>query len=146
MAQVMQRLSLTWLGEPGPTVATRNTFKVVVTLLVSYIIYSTALEIAEIPYNLQTIPIYIPILKGIGSVLFSIWALWSLCKTRMSTRALYSIPQQYPRLGGCEDCCCAFFCTCCTVAQIARHTGEYETYPANCCTETGHPKGTPMIV
>jgi hypothetical protein len=29
---------------------------------------------------------------------------------------------------------------------MARHTGEYETYPGKFFTKTGHPVGTPLTV
>ena len=32
-----------------------------------------------------------------------------------------------------------FWCSCCTVAQMARHTADYETYAARCCSDTGLP-------
>jgi Cys-rich protein (TIGR01571 family) len=144
MAQVMTRMQLTWLGEPGPFVATRSTFKVVLILLFSYIVYSTSLELASLDYSSGNLPVFIIVAKTIGSVLFSVWSIFSLCRTRQSVRERYSIAEE--RCAGCEDCCCAFWCTCCVVGQLSRHTGEYETYPAVCCTETGHPPGTPLCV
>lgn len=41
--------------------------------------------------------------------------------------------------------CCAFWCTCCTIAQISRHTADYEHYPAFCCTESGLAENAPAI-
>jgi len=144
MAQIMTRMSLTWLGEPGQKVATQNTFKVVVLLVVAYMIYSTSLEVASMDYGPGNTPIFILVLKSVGSFLFTVWSLYSLCRTRQSVRRQYSIPEEHCH--GCEDLCCSFFCTCCTVAQMARHTGEYETYPGVCCSTTGHPPGTPLTV
>lgn len=144
MAQIMTRMSLTWLGEPGHKVSTKNTFRVVLLLFTSYVIYSTSLEIASMNYEPSNIPTWINVMKLIGSVLFGMWSLYSICRTRQSVRNQYSIPEQH--CNGCEDLCCAFFCTCCTLSQMARHTGEYETYPGVCCTTTGHPPGTPLTV
>ena len=144
MAQVMTRMQLTWLGEPGPQVATKNTFRVVIILLVAYMVYSTSLEIGSLPYTPSETPLWMTILKSLGSTLFTVWSVYSLCRTRQNVRKMYSIPEQH--CAGCEDVVCAFFCTCCTVAQLSRHTGEYETYPAVCCSETGHPPGTPLVV
>ena len=144
MAQIMTRMQLTWLGEPGPKVSTQNTFKVVLILFIAYTIYSTALEIATLETTPATTPVYIIVLKTVGSILFGIWSLYSLCRTRQNVRAQYSIPEQHCQ--GCEDLCCAFWCTCCTLSQMARHTGEYETYPGVCFSSTGHPEGTPMTV
>jgi Cys-rich protein (TIGR01571 family) len=137
-------MQLTWLGEPGARAATKNTFAVVVTLFVSYIVYSTSLEIATAEYTPQTIPTPLLVAKMIGSVLFGLWSLISLCKTRQSVRHQYSIPEE--RCVGCEDICCSFFCTCCTLAQMSRHTGEYESYPATCCTQTGLPPDAPFTI
>ena len=39
--------------------------------------------------------------------------------------------------GGLESCCVGFWCGCCAVSQMARHTGDYTAYRAACCTETG---------
>ena len=134
MAQIMTRMHLTWLGEPGAIVATRSTFKVVIILLLSYVVYSSTLEFASLDYWPDRPPTYIVAMKLIGSLLW----------TRQSVREQYSIPEQH--CVGCEDICCATFCTCCTLAQMARHTGEYETYPGAWCTTTGLPPGAPFTV
>lgn len=144
MAQIMTRMSLTWLGEPGQKVSTKETFKVVVLLMIAYAIYSNALQFATLEMEPEEIPIPITVLKLLGSFFFSLWSVYSLCKTRQSVRRQYSIPEE--RCYGCEDLCCSLWCTCCTLSQMARHTGEYENYPAVCCTKTGHPVGTPMTV
>jgi Cys-rich protein (TIGR01571 family) len=142
MGQIMQRMMLTWLGEPGPIISTKNSFKVVLTIVVCYFIYSVSLELATLPYDVDSVPAYIPALKMAGSILFSVWALYALCRTRETIRNRYSIEEE--RCQGCEDLCCAFWCSCCTVAQVARHTGDYEEYPATCCTQTGLPPGAPF--
>jgi Cys-rich protein (TIGR01571 family) len=140
----MTRMSLTWLGEHGQRVATQNTFKVMVLLFASYIVFSISLSIASLDYTTGNAPLFIIIMKTIGSILFFLWSMYSLCRTRQNVRAQYSIPEE--RCVGCEDLCCAFFCTCCTLSQMARHTGEYETYPGTWCSTTGHPPGTPLTV
>jgi Cys-rich protein (TIGR01571 family) len=145
MAQVMTRMSLTWLGTPGQRVSTKDTFKVVIMLLVAYLIFSISITVASIPQT--SVPI--EVMKNVGAFFFSVWMIYSLCKTRQSVRRQYSIPEE--RCVGCEDLCCTLFCGCCTVSQLARHTGEYENYPApcystTCCSSTGHPVGTPLTV
>eukprot|EP00540_Astrosyne_radiata_P013380 CAMPEP_0116847184 /NCGR_PEP_ID=MMETSP0418-20121206/14289_1 /TAXON_ID=1158023 /ORGANISM="Astrosyne radiata, Strain 13vi08-1A" /LENGTH=136 /DNA_ID=CAMNT_0004478593 /DNA_START=89 /DNA_END=499 /DNA_ORIENTATION=+ len=135
------RMQLTWLGEPGPLISTKNTFKVCVVLVVAYAIYSTALDVVNL---FGDAPSYLGAFRFLGWLLFSVWSLYALCKTRENLRARYSIEEQ--NCAGCEDFCCSLFCTCCTAAQLARHTGEYEKYPGACCTETGHPVGTPLVV
>eukprot|EP00535_Pseudo-nitzschia_heimii_P003355 CAMPEP_0197182404 /NCGR_PEP_ID=MMETSP1423-20130617/6368_1 /TAXON_ID=476441 /ORGANISM="Pseudo-nitzschia heimii, Strain UNC1101" /LENGTH=312 /DNA_ID=CAMNT_0042632821 /DNA_START=150 /DNA_END=1089 /DNA_ORIENTATION=+ len=71
MAQIMTRLSLTWLGVPGHRITTQDTFKVVVLLVGAYAIYDTALEIASLDYTEDTMPPYITIMKSVGGSLFS---------------------------------------------------------------------------
>jgi len=145
MGQIMQRTGLTWLGVHGPEEATKNTFKVVLALVVGYTIYSTALELSIIDIDDPTsIPPLVSLLKLAGSILFSVWSIYALCRTRENVRAKYSIPEE--RCHGCEDLCCSAFCSCCVTAQLMRHTGEYETYHGVCCSETGLPQSAPAVV
>jgi len=143
MGQVMQRMNFTWLGMPGPSFSTRNTFRVVVAITASYIVYSAALEIAGAPYGVNA-PVYIAFPKFVGSLAFTVWAIYALMKTRQNVRAQYSIPEE--NCNGCEDVCCSVFCSCCSVAQILRHTGEYETYHSKYFTATGLEDGAPACV
>jgi len=48
--------------------------------------------------------------------------------------------------GLCEDLACAFFCGCCTTAQLARQTTDYETQTAFCCSDNGLPQTFPVLV
>ena len=43
-----------------------------------------------------------------------------IAKTRQLVRARYHIPEK--DCAGCEDCCCASFCTCCTLLQMEQQT------------------------
>jgi PLAC8 family len=69
-----------------------------------------------------------------------------LRNVRKSVRAKYAIPITVAACGECEDCCCSLFCPCFVAAQMLRHTTDYDTYPATCCTERGIPKHAPAIV
>jgi len=144
MAQVMQRLRLNWLGEAAPDTASKNTFKVVLTLVLCYTVFTVALEMAEASAGYYQVPAWIPVLRFIGGVLFTIYSIFSLMKTRENVRAKYSIPEQ--QCHGMEDLCCSMWCSCCVTAQMARHTGEYETYNGKFCSETGMAPHTPSIV
>jgi len=144
MAQVISRMQLTWTGEPGTFYASSHAFLSIVLLVAAYFAYSTALELAAYPYSLDTTPPYIAGLRFGGNFLFVVWSVYALCRTRENVRARYQIPEEKCR--GCEDLCCAIWCACCTTAQLMRHTGEYEHYPGVCCSRTGHPPGTPLIV
>mmetsp|Transcript_25016 Transcript_25016/g.30764 ORF Transcript_25016/g.30764 Transcript_25016/m.30764 type:complete len:262 (+) Transcript_25016:132-917(+) len=151
MAQVMKRMKLTWTGEPGEDHSTANTFKIVMTIVVAYCIYSVALDLVSpsllnpdaFDDDMESSP-EIALAKIIGSLLFTFYSIYSLCRTRQSVREKFHIPEE--NCCGCEDLCCSLFCSCCTAAQMARHTGEYETYPGMCCTETGLPSNAPVVV
>jgi Cys-rich protein (TIGR01571 family) len=74
-------------------------------------------------------------------LLLSILLIVLILRTRMYIRNIYSIPGNC-----CKDCCAAFWCSMCTVCQMARHTADYYAYDAACCTETGLPDHAPPFV
>lgn len=55
-------------------------------------------------------------------------------RTRQALRHRHEIPHQHCRA---EDACLAAACLPCVTAQMARHTADYETYHAQCCSPTG---------
>ena len=144
MAQLLQRLRFNWLGEAAPEAATKHTFKVVITLCLCYLIFTLCLEVAEYTFNYDTVPTWIVITRFAGGMAFTIYSIYSLMRLRENVRAKYSIPTD--RCGGAEDMCCSMWCSCCVVSQIARHTGEYETYKGSLCSETGMAAHTPSLV
>jgi hypothetical protein len=44
-----------------------------------------------------------------------------------------------------DDCCCAFWCDCCVVIQLARHTHDHRDYPYQLCTTTGLDRNDPEV-
>lgn len=147
--QVMHRLKLTWLGSEGSIAQTTATFRI---LLMITIIYKTVDQILKwLPfafldeYRQPTGTYYaVAYSRPVLMIVFAIFTMILVYRTRKHIREKYSIPEQNCK--GCEDCCCAYFCTCCTVAQMARHTADYETYAGLCCSETGMPPHAPSIV
>ena len=57
-------------------------------------------------------------------------------RTRQAIRRRYGIPEQHLECG-MEDIAVTLACQPCSVAQMARHTADYDTYDAMCCTSTG---------
>ena len=146
MAQAISRMQLNWLGHVGTTYYNvQRAFLAIVLLVCSFFLYCAALEIAAIPYDVYGTPPALTILRFAGNLMFVAWSVYALCQTRKRVRERYQIPEGQ-HCGSCEDCCCAFWCSFCTTAQILRHTGEYESYPGVCCSTTGHPPGTPLVV
>lgn len=150
MGQIMHRFRLTWLGGLVPNHTPVTTFKTVLAIVVSYFIFDAALgiflesNIEDGVQNNTPIVVAVSYIKDIVVLLFTVWTIYALYKTRKYVRLTYSIPET--TCTGCEDCMCSTFCACCTVAQIGRHTGEYETYPGLCCNDTGLPSSAPMVV
>ena len=58
-------------------------------------------------------------------------------QTRQNIRSTFEIPHHECQC--CADTVLAVGCTCCTLTQMARHTGDYLTYRGYCCTDTGLP-------
>ncbi|KAL7552234.1 hypothetical protein ACHAWF_015470 [Thalassiosira exigua] len=59
-------------------------------------------------------------------------------KVRESIRNKYQIPEE--TCIGLEDCLCATCCMPCAICQMGRHTADFDTYRATCCTRTGLPR------
>lgn len=72
---------------------------------------------------------------------YFIYILYATTITRKFIRAKDFIPSHSHCCGECEDFCCALFCNCCVITQLARHTADYNTYTSYCCTKNGLPPG-----
>jgi hypothetical protein len=77
-------------------------------------------------------------LRYYSLVFYGFAILYLTCRTRGYVRETYRIPEGPCSLvPGCEDLCCSYLFPCCTVAQMLRHTADYDTYNAVCCSDTG---------
>jgi len=148
LAQVMTRLRLTWQGASGGDY--KNTFKIVVLALIGYVVSVNVLQYIEAGINAADkreaiennveyeLPMSYHVLTGISSVIscvFWLFMLYIITNTRRHIRTKSNIPEKH--CSGCEDCCCALFCSCCTITQMARHTVDYNVQKASCCNGTG---------
>ena len=152
LGQVIERMKLNWCGDEGtPFLCAVRPFRVLVfcqtffigrMIWVYYIAFSqqsAASSSSSSAYDYQvdssssTGPFY-NFVYALGFVIV-IFFICLTAKTRKRIRDRYDIRES--TCHGCEDCCCAYWCGCCTIAQMARHTTEYEIYGAKCCSETG---------
>lgn len=136
LSQVMARIQLSDTGDPVITIRsrTRICWYVVFTLFLIglHALYGCYMIMADPDGNaiiMATCP-----LVGLDLILL-LYFLYMVTQTRRIVRREFDIPEL--RCHGHEDCCMAVFCTCCTIAQMGRHTADYETYQSYCCTETG---------
>lgn len=129
MGQLMTRLKLTWLADPGSPEQVKKTFTILVVVgvvhWVIYQFYGSATRLGPI----LTIPL---IVLAIYLILIS-----------TKTRALLRIRDEIPADTCCEpftqcedfwiNCCCS----CCSISQMMRHTGDYENGNEDWCSPTG---------
>ena len=106
----MQRMTLTWFGDYGDEYSSINTFTIIVTIVVAYLVFINALEnyINSAILNNQELNQFVLIVHDFGTFIFWFWSVIALCKTRRSVRVTYSIPGS-----DCEDCMASAFCSCC---------------------------------
>lgn len=136
----MTRSQLDWLGNPRSSkYETNHTCMATAVLYVSWIALNAFIiylvndnwrrgQFPEISH-LTTIAVL--------NVAFILYTIYTVASTRSRLRAQYKIEQQV--CYGCEDVCCAMWCTTCTIAQMGRHTGNFDTYRGVCCSKTGLP-------
>mmetsp|Transcript_14261 Transcript_14261/g.20000 ORF Transcript_14261/g.20000 Transcript_14261/m.20000 type:complete len:219 (-) Transcript_14261:269-925(-) len=155
MGQVLTRMKMTWLGNTARNEAEyRTTFRnticvIIVCLLLTFIprfedpdpVWVRIEEGIKTPYYIREYP-ELPLWQNIVNkalnlsvALAPLYAFIVLVRLRRAVRKKYSIRDE--RCSSCEDCCCALYCGCCTVAQLARQTADYEVQRASCCTDTG---------
>jgi PLAC8 family len=157
--QVISRLHLTWLGLTGGTVAqTTAAFKTLFYLTWSYwalraifmyIIYVLDPNVGIEWHEWKTPGTWYYVVCAVDDMLWYMYLAFSvvvLRNTRSHLRKRYAIPESEQCPTGCEDVCCSIFCPCFVVAQMMRHTADYDSYRGQCCSETGLPLSAPEIV
>jgi len=156
MGQVMTRLGLTWCGQEATVEQAKKTFSTlfwisiatyVISPVFSLLLAPTSVALsANGPYSADSNMGAFAALHTVRSLIILalvVFRVLIVCRTRRQMRTRYQIPEQ--SCSGCEDCCCSFWCSCCTIAQMGRHTADYDTYAARCCTENGHPAHVPSV-
>lgn len=165
MAQVLTRVKLNWLGFTQDRTAQsapdnmlnddndanqrRKTFFQVLWIVIAYWILSSLLA----PSSAEWVQDYdtgrmirLPVEKSpfVQSFLynavawgFAVYTWMVLTRLRRFIRARFEIPIQFSMLGAWEDVCVTFWCGCCSVAQMARQTADYEQQRAACCSVNG---------
>ncbi|MGK3758723.1 MAG: Cys-rich protein (TIGR01571 family) [Bacillariaceae sp.] len=153
-SKLLTRMKMTWLGDPTtpPSEEYKKTFRTVVTIVIcNFIIYSifycpvTIPTTVDVAGDSSTIifvrnddcPMWKYNLSNAASMIFGLYTFIVMIRLRMTIRSKYNIPEN--NCLGCEDCCCIFFCGCCSVVQMAHQTANYDEIRAICCNDTGLP-------
>ena len=130
----MTRMNLNLCGDPAAHEERFWTnFTILLTALIIYLIFDVSLTIAITATGTGSSELVF--LKVLIRTAFAFYVLFATLKTRIYIRRKDNIPEEHCR--GVEDCCISYWCTCCVIAQMARHTADYGIYGASCCTETG---------
>lgn len=147
MAQVLTRMKMNWRGDRAPDHEWQQTFRQIFIMVAAFWLLTTMLAPPEPVFgrdeNGQPIRLSIEqsylrtLLYNMISWVFGLYTLLVMTKLRRMVRARYEIPNNYYFLGQWEDLCVSFWCGCCSVAQLARQTCEYNEQPAACCSPTG---------
>ena len=170
LGQIMNRMKLNWRGNQESGGSSAYTLKIMFGLMVVYILFDpiyavhpfipgTTINVmknmiifASIEENFHKYkgmyPHWLVELSTVNliiGIIFLVYLIYAMTKTRRYIREKYAIPEVYCKTG-MEDCCCATWCFCCTAAHMARHTADYDYYPAKCCNETGLTRHAPSIV
>jgi len=152
VGQIMHRLKLDWKGNEGSIAETAGTFRIMFLATIVYVSIDQFLKFLPFfamlsgSYNDDEEYATLAFVRGIIGIAYFIITTVLVAKTRAHIRSKYSIPEKDCRGSGMEDCICALFCPCCTLAQMARHTADYENYASKCCSETGLGPNAPSIV
>lgn len=143
LGQIMTRLRLDWAGDPAPADSWSKTFRIMLYVTVGYMVVGTILAPADLDEVEDGAAADHPTYDLVTS-LYGAFILFVTFKVRKYVRERDQIPEE--RCGGCEDFCCSFWCGCCVVSQMARHTADYDREPAQFCSKTGVPTEVPVMV
>jgi Cys-rich protein (TIGR01571 family) len=128
--QILQRLKLNAIGMPGNS---QNTCKILTGAF----------------FAAWFLTVLLGALTDVGYVVwyaFYFYIVVAIALARNNFRKRYNIPGTACGDSACDDCVCAYFCGCCTILQMHRHTHDEKEYPYDMTSETGLPKNAPEIV
>ncbi len=125
MGQIMERMRLTFCGHFNGSKYSMGAFKTVLTLFISYLVFDSLVDAymdanttVEMDQDGKIVNVTldyglgIVIIRNVVGVAFGLWSLCALINTRRNVRRQFNIPEE--NCIGCEDCCAAAFCSCCT--------------------------------
>ena len=142
MAQVLNRMSMDYRGDFAPEWEAKLSFRRILWIVLFYYALSSILAPGPVMTReglvVPDTPTWQIVLYRLLAMAFTLYTLMVLMKLRAAVRGKYHIPvtrcAHQPEV---EDCCCSFWCGCCTVAQLARQTANYDEQRAICCSDDG---------
>lgn len=138
LAQVMTRLKVGWVGIPVRQHRVNDTFRVALVLSMFVVIVNCNLYYLphdeQLPKNVSSLQI---ILFAVFNALVLVYLYFNVIKTRRLLRQRYMIPEK--SCIGFEDAALTIPCSGLVLMQMHRHTADYDTYSARCCSANGLP-------
>ena len=124
MAQVLTRMGMNYRGDFAPEWEAKLSFRRMLWIVVFYYALSAILApgpvLTKSGLVVPDTPVWQTMLYRLLTTAFSLYTLMVLMKLRAAVRAKYHIPvTRWVHQPAVEDCCCSFWCGCCTVAQRA---------------------------
>ncbi len=136
----MQRVGLNCMANPVPEEQAKRTFHTVFFVYVFVNMLTSGLPVPTVDSEGTAHYSFWTFLKLVILLLLLIWNIWALTKTRAHGRSKDQIPEEQCR--GCEDLCCALFCSCCAIAQLYSHTEGMDST----CHSMVPPSNTPVVI
>jgi len=149
LGQIMARNGLTWLGRPGSRFQSKSVCTNMFIIVLFWIAMNcVAIFVVTVHVNRGLLP------SGVDAVCLAavnismlLYTVYAVKNVRSAIRKRYGIPRQYITSGSCsgqEDLLVSVFCMPCAISQIGRHTADFDTYRAVCCSNTGLPRGVEL--
>ena len=138
----MRRLNLSLCGNRVSEARAICTFQIICCMtILFYICNSTHKTILPLNETRNYVLAFFYILPT--TIVF--YTIYLIIRTRCVMRQKYKIPDSC--CCGCvEDVACTLMCPTLIISQMARHTADYDTYRASCCSNTGLSDGAPSII
>lgn len=132
LGQLLQRMKMNVCGQPGDYSNTCMIWTII--WIVAFVLFWIIVGVTE----------------GWGVFLYTIVAIFAivaLTQVRYFMRRKWSIPADCCQGNrALSDCCCVWWCTCCSIIQMMRHTHDERVDRYNCGSATGLSEGAPDVV
>jgi Cys-rich protein (TIGR01571 family) len=157
LGQVMTRLNLNAAGEAATAKEPRSwsTFGVLASIFAAHFVLIETLlsaivmiQIHEREAGYHAVPAWAYLLLAVRAICRTTLVVYFFVlsfRTRQVVRERYELPVVACGNATCEDCLVSVACHCCSIAQMARHTADYQTYDAKCCSATGLSDYAPAV-
>jgi len=143
--QVMTRLNLNMWGLPGTPQEVRNTFRVLLIIAILYEFRRISFFVPGVFSHGSDEDEAVAFIRSLFDIFMAVFLIVLWYRTRKATRERDNIPND-TCCGVTNDCCIPFWCTCCAVSQMARHTTDYNMNSAMLCSTTGVRTPSPVMI